>query len=416
MTHWPLTAHADSNASAVSSNPAAVNTNAGSGELQKFIEKKLNIKNNYGINFDGAWVGDFNNLFSGGTSKADRQSVDSLLILGMTIDTQKLLSWQGGLFGVQLLQFNGQDINQEAGTVQGYNSLPGPQPLNRSELYQLWFRQELFCKKLIVRLGKVVPTLDFNNVMKPVPLQQENVSIPAVTSLIYTPIFVNASMLGVLPGYYNSAYGATINFVPVDKWYLSLGIYDGSLAQGIQTGLTGPIFNNSYFHIGETGFTWLLGKEKLPGTVGLGGWHQSGQIIASPTLTENGASGYYLFGSQRLWYKNPGANNSGISGFYQFGANNSGVLPMSQYAGAGFTFFGLVPQRINDSMGLGGAYSWLNQNIFPRRTELLLQAYYQAEVIQGIYAEPVLSYIPHPGAQAGLNAAWAGTFRVIVVF
>jgi len=417
MVFSPCIAHAAiSNTDSISSNPAAVNITPGTGALQRYIDNKLGIQNTHGVYIDGAWIGDVNDLFSGGIPHADRWTANSLLILGMTIDTEKLMQWQGGLFGIQFLQFNGQPTNQQAGTVQGYNSLPGPPPLNRSELYQLWFRQELFNKKLIVRIGKTAPTFDFNNVVKPVPLSQANISIPTVTSLIYTPIFVNPAILGVLPGYYNSAYGITINFTPIRQWYLSLGMYDGNLAQGKQTGLTGPDFNGSYFYIGETGLIWLIGQNNLPGTVGIGAWHQSGLIQNSPSLFEQGADGYYIFGSQRLWYKNPGVDNSGISGFYQYGDNNSRVLPINKYVGAGFTAFGLVPHRLEDSMGMGAAYSWLNQNSFARETELMLQGYYQAQVAKDFFLEPVISYIPTPGAMAHLNAAWAGTIRAIVLF
>ena len=208
----------------------------------------------------------------------------------------------------------------------------------------------------------------------------------------------------------------TINFTPIKEWYASYVFYDGSLAQGNQTGLTGPTFNGAYFQVAETGLAWLVGKNNFPGNVGIGVWHQSGLIEDSPTLTENGATGYYFFGSQRLWYRNPQIDDSGISGFLQYGNNNSNVLPMTQYVGAGLTAFGLVGNRIDDSMGLGFAFSWLNQEIFSRRTELMWQAYYQAQLINGIYLEPALSYIPTPGAQVNLDAAWAGTLRVIILF
>src|SRR5205085_2050044 len=174
---------------------------------------------------------------------------------------EKLGAWKGGLFGVQYLQFNGSPTNAQAGSVQGYNSLPGPPPLNRSELYQLWYRQILFHDKLNVRVGKMVPTYDFDNVIKPVPLNQDKLFIPAVSGLIFTPLFVNPSMLGVMPGYYNSAYGVTTNFTPNKNWYASYSVFDSDLAQGVQTGLRGPDFNGAYFNIGEVGLDWLLGRE-----------------------------------------------------------------------------------------------------------------------------------------------------------
>lgn len=401
----------------ISSNPAAVNTTPGIGIAQRYVEKKLNIKNNHGIYIDGAWLIDTNDLFSGGIPHKRQWTSNSSFILSLTADTQKLFDWKGGLFGMQFLQFNGQPTNEQGGTIQGYNSLPGPKPLQRSELYQLWFRQKFFDKKLIVRVGKQVPTADFSNVVRPVPLHEEWISIPAVSGLIYTPIFVNSSMLGMIPGYYNSTYGITFTFVPIKEWYASYGVYDGNLANGTQTGIkVGPTLNGSYFHIGETGLAWLLGQYSKPGNIGIGIWHQSGKIKGPPTIHENQATGFYLFGTQRLWYRNPGTDNSGISSFYQYGINNSDALPIKRYIGAGLTAFGLIPYRYDDSMGLGGALSWPNQKIFQRTTELILQAYYQAKILNGLYLEPVLSYIPTPGVDKNLRAAWAGSLRAIILF
>lgn len=401
----------------ISSNPAAINILTGTGTAQSYLEKKLGIQNNHGIRVGGFLSGDANYLFSGGIPHAEKLTTNGLFLLGVSAETEKLIGWKGGLFDLEFLQFNGQNTNGQAGTVQGYNSLPGAPPLNRSEIYKLWFRQEFFNKKLYIRVGKSVPSMDFDNVSKPIVLDESQLFIPSVSGLMYTPLFVNTSMLGVMPGYYNSAYGVTINFVPVRKWYLSYGVYDGNLAQGKQTGLTGPTFNGSYFHIAETGFNWLLGKNKLPGDIGIGLWRQTGLIQTTPTLTEHGAMGYYIFGTQRLWYRDPSINNSGISGFYQFGKSNSHTLNMTQYVGFGLTAFGLlIPHRANDNMGIGMALSWLNQKTFRQRTESMYQGYYQIQIIKNIYLEPALSYIPNPAANPDLNAAFAGTLRAIILF
>ena len=99
------------------------------------------------------------------------------------------------------------------------------------------WRQSLFADSVVVRFGKLVPTNDFDNVVRPVPVQDPSLKIPAVSGLLYTPIFVNPTILGVLPGYYNSAYGVTVTLAPTKNWYLSLGSYDGNLADRVQTGL-----------------------------------------------------------------------------------------------------------------------------------------------------------------------------------
>lgn len=402
------------NNSSISSNPAAVNVTTGSGVIQRYLEKKLGIQNNHGIMVQGAWIGDTNKLFSGGIPDADRVTSNSVFLLDLTVDMEQFNGWNGGLFSAQFLQQNAQNTNAQAGIIQGYNSLPDVYPFNRSELYALWYRQELFDKKLFVRIGKTITTLDFNNVIKPAPLNSDAPNIPAVTSLIYTPIFINPSVDGIMPGYTNTAYGITMTFTPITQWYLSYGIYDGNLASGKQIGLTGPTFNGNYFQVSETGGAWTLGKNHLPGTTGVGVWHQTG-LIRQYNLTETGATGAYLFGSQRLWYRNPGYDISGISAFYQYSINNSSVLPMKRSIGAGFTVFGLIANREGDSLGTGFSFAWLNHKITNRSSELMYQIYYQAKIVNNVYLEPALSYIPTPGQDTRLPPAFAGTLRAIVL-
>lgn len=413
-----LPAHAEAPVNAtISANPAATNLTNGSGEAQRYIEKKLGIQNDHGLRFGVTWIGDANQLFSGGIDHPDKTTTNSLFLLSVDLDTEKLCGWKGGLFSVEFMQLNAQDTNTQAGSIQGYNSIPGPPPLNRSELYQLWYRQTLFDNKFNIRIGKTIPTLDFGNVIKPVPLGMGEPTIPVVTGLIMTPVFINPTSLGVLPGYYNTAYGVTLSFTPIKEWYLSYGIYDGNLARGEQIGLHGsPTFNGAYFQIAETGFVWLLGGNHQPGIFAAGVWQQHGPIQGPPGFSENRAAGYYLFGSQRLWYKHPGVDSSGISGYYQFGNNDSNSMIINKYAGVGLTAFGLIANRLNDSFGIGAAFSWLNPHSFNHANELMLQAYYQIQITNFIYVEPALSYVPSPGANGSKNNMSAGSLRVILLF
>ena len=401
--------------SSISSNPAAVNVDTGSGALQQYIQKKFGILNNHGIAGQGAWIGDSNRLFSGGIPDAKATTSNSVLLLDLTVEMEKLNGWKGGLFSTQFLQQNAQNTNQQAGVIQGYNSLPDVAPFNRSELYALWYRQALFEDSLYIRVGKTITTLDFNNVIKPVPLSTGNPNIPAVSSLTYTPLFINPAVDGIMPGYTNSAYGVTTTLTPSKQWYLSYGIYDGNLASGKQTGLTGPTFNGRTFQVGETGSAWALGKNHMPGTAGIGLWYQNG-LIKQGNLTESRATGAYLFGSQRLWYRQPGEDISGVSAFYQYSINNSSALPMKRSIGAGLTAFGLIGDRIDDSMGIGFSLAWLNARTTQRTSELMYQLYYQAKLMSNIYLEPVLSYVPTPGQNIDFSPAFAGTIRAIVLF
>ena len=68
--------------------------------------------------------------------------------------------------------------------------------LPRERFSELWWRQSLFYDQLVVRIGKTVPTYDFGNVVRPVPVHDVALQIPAVSGLLYTPVFLNPTMLG----------------------------------------------------------------------------------------------------------------------------------------------------------------------------------------------------------------------------
>jgi porin len=410
----------------ITGNPAAESELPGTGLAGRLLQ----LPPDAGLRLGGLWLADTNGLISGG-AQPGKWSWNSALIIGANFEAEKLLNWQGASFAIQFLQFNGQNTNGEAGSVQGYNSLPGAKPLDRSELYQVWYRQTLFDDKIIFRIGKIVPTYDFNNVARPVPTQDEALRIPAVTGLLYTPVFVNPTLLGAIGGYYNSVYGVTVTLALTKNSYLNYGFYDGNVARGVQTGLTGPHFNGYYFNILEAGVDWVAAG-KYPGQLGAGLWYQTGHLRGPPGISENGTGGFYLFGGQRIWGRlseNPSdgkeeivvptserEQNASISTFVQFGVNNSETLPVNEYVGLGFTGFGLVPHRPGDSIGVGLAWSWLNPNLFDRSSELMFQGYYQARLFAGTFFQPAVSYIPTPGASSKLGSAWALTFRFTFLF
>jgi porin len=409
-----------------SSNPAAVNIVTGTGALGRL----LGLDEESGIRFGGLWIGDASGVLSGGRSPGD-WGLNSLAIADLNLDFDKMFGWAGASFGTQFLQFTGEPTNILAGAFPGFDSLEVTPPLVRQQLYQLWYRQALFDDKLIFRIGKTVPTYDFNNVVKPVPVTDPTAAIPAVSGLIYTPIFVNPTMLGVIPGYYNSATGITTTLAPTKSLYLNYGFYDGNLANRRELGLEGPHFNGYYFHIGEVGYAYRLGDQAKPGNFGIGVWGQTGKLDSFRGGKVNGANGVYLFGSQRLWFRHPDVDSSGVSGFYQFGANNSDALLARQYVGGGLTAFGLVPGRPSDTFGVGLAWTWLTRGdeaghvFFPDAppgplqlapSQLMLQGYYQMMLTDGCFFQTSLTDIPNPGQNAVIPNALAITFRLIVLF
>jgi porin len=396
---------------AVSGNPAATNYSVGTG----LLGRTLGLKDEWGVKLGGLWLADTNLVAAGGAQPGGWTNNSSLLI-GLTIDADTLVGWRGAAFGFQFLQVNIGETNSQAGSVQGYNGIGGMPPNNRNELYEAWYLQEMLKDVLRMRIGRSVPTYDFGNVLRPVTLADPSQNIPAVSGLLFVPLFVNGSVLGAMPGYYNPGNGVTVNFTPSKAFYVNAGFYDGNLARGVQTGITPPQFNGYYFNIAEIGVNWQLGENNHPGQFAIGLWQQTG-MLAAAGVTQDGTGGFYLFGSQRVAFGlNPRVDRSSISVFYQLGANNSLTLPITQYYGAGITGFGLIGKRAADSMGAGVAFSRLNPSLFARPSELMFQAYYQAHLFASAFLQPTISYIPTPGMSPTLPGALALTMRLTVLF
>jgi porin len=76
----------------------------------------------------------------------------------------------------------------------------------------------------------------------------------------------------------------------------------------------------------------------------------------------------------------------------------------------------MIPNRPNDSFGAGASWSRLNPHFFQRYSELMFQAYYQGQIYGSTYFQPVLTYIPNPGAHPTKTNAVALTGRLIALF
>lgn len=399
-----------------SSNPSPADR-IGTGAVGDTLFNSFGLKKDEtGFSLQGLSILDGNTLFSGGKPHTDKNTVNNLAQFELLYDTEKVTNWKGGLFAIEFLQLNGAQTNGNAGLTQGFEGLIQSSPLSRSQLYAFWYRQELFDGKLITRIGKSTPNYDFNGVNRLFPMNDKRIS-PAASGLIYGTIFTQGSLSSFMPSYYNSAFGASAFYFPIKEFYVSIGGYDGNKARGEQTGLRGPEFNGYYYWITETGLSWS--NAKLPGRIAIGAWKQTGKLVlktSSSTITQNGAEGLYLYGSQRLYWKEENLSNSGIVTYLQLGINNTKTLPIKKFLGWGLTAYGLIPGRIKDSFGLGLSFAGLNRKSQAYGSELMYQGYYQCHLFSSIYLEPVISYIPRPGATKGLDKTLAGTIRLLSLF
>lgn len=395
------------------------------------LQKALGLSPDSPIKIGGIFDAGGNWLASGGL-KPDSTAGDFVLGLGADVDMERLFRIPGAELLASFLDYQGANSNGQAGSVQLYDNLAPAAEFHRLQLYELWWRQRLFHDMVIIKIGKMNATGEFNQVLNPVPIPQTNMQDWTISDLLYASAGLNPTLFGRLPTYPNPAWGATISFLPSKDLYLSYGLFDGNGARGVQTGSrTWPEFNRYKFHILEFGYAWRLRDQGKPGRFGAGVWRQTGALYTGDGTTTNGATGFYAFASQRLWYRDPGIDPSGLIGFLQFGYTNSPANIVTRYVGGGLTALGLVPGRPFDTMGLGLAGSKLNFGayagtvFFPdvpssytattlRPSELMLQAYYQLILVPSRLAlQGAYTAIPTPGYRPGIP--WANTFTLRVV-
>lgn len=175
---------------AMSGNPAFTELFPGTGALGRYLK----FPDDWGVKLGGVTLSDTGKLFTGG-QKPGSVASNNAFILATSIDTEKAFGWRGGKFGASFLQVNGQNTNGYAGTVVGYDAIVGAAPFHRTELYTLYFDQEIIKERLGVRAGKLLATVDFNNVTKVHRYKDDAHYISSLSSLLYTSIFVNPTML-----------------------------------------------------------------------------------------------------------------------------------------------------------------------------------------------------------------------------
>lgn len=399
------------NPDVVNGNPAAVQIITGSGALGDW----LGINEN-GFRFGGLHITDANGQLTGGNTPG-KWGGNTLTVLDFSLDLEKSSNWKGAMIGSEVLFYFGDPVNTDAASVIGYNSLDSSTPDSRVELYQLWFRQALFDDRLVLRFGKSVATYDFNNVIRPINFNDKEFNISGLSSAILTPLYISPTQLGILPGYYDSAYGMTAALDVSDQFYVQYGLFDGNGITGRRTGLTGPLFNGYYVHLAEAGVNWTIGPDELAGKMGIGGWYQTG-ILTTTSGTVDGAKGGYFFASQRLTYESPGVNPNGLCAYLQLAATNSEVIDTHRFVGCGLTYFGPIPNRDHDSIGFAFAYGKMNDDpaLGLGTQEAIYSWYYQMKVCKDLYLQQNLSYITTPAENPGVGDVLAVSFRAILMF
>jgi len=362
---------------------------------------------NDGLTVAAAIYYDYSENLQGGLSTSGDASRE-LTDLDITYATEKY--WHGGIFFVNFLNHEGTDASHVlVGDAQGFDNQDGP---SNTQLYQVYYQQLFADDKLRFKIGRIDSTTDF--------------AYTANGSSFIGSTFGFSPAITSFPTYPDPAAGAVLFWTPNNHFYATGGIFLANQADrfGIIAGrpFTAQPTTNGEFLVTELGEKWTLGSEQLPGRLGIGGYHDTGDFTRFDGTTQSGASGMYGVFDQTLWQVSPPAGSSagptGLGVFAQYGLADGHFATIDQHIGSGFAWTGPIPtpSRSADVLGLGASYAhFSSRSGLAEDYELEIETFYKLQITPWFNIQPDLQYIINPGG-TGLSNACVATIRVELDF
>ncbi len=362
-----------------------------------------------GIDPQGSIIIDWSHNCRGGL-RTRSSTLRHLLDLNLTLDLDRLVGVPGGTFFVQFLHHHGPDSSTiDTGDFQVYSNIDAD---GRTELAQLWYRQDFFDGLLGVKFGKSEANDDF-------------AFVDHGAAFIHSSPGVSPTVLE-FPTYPDTAVGVILFVNPTDFLYANVGLFDGALHEGHLTGEhAGETFFGQpadWFVIGELGVTWEF-ADGCVGRLGVGGWGHTGDFTTFAGQNESGTAGWYLVLDQTLYCEQPDdeTNAQGLGLFFQLAGADEEVAEVDLHCGIGVQYVGLLPSRDDDIVGVMVSYVHFSAPArqvaaFTQDYEMAFELFYKLQLTPWLALQPDLQYIKNPGGNQLLRDAVVATLRIEATF
>jgi porin len=438
-------------------------TNAPSSAFMRFAQRDYLLGDwgglrtdlsNRGIDFEFFYGGSFPDNLSGGARRGG--VYQGGFLMDMSLDSEKLVGYEGGTFNVSSLWLNGtkpfstysDGTPAYVGDLNKVNLFDFP---NAFRLWELWYQQRLFDNKLALKVGELSIDRDF-------VVPELFTSLGAVTLINQTWFFPtllfdvydipglppHGNGLAATP---NTAPGAVLRYDALPRFYLQAGAYGGQPDQS-HSGTTFPLNQDQgglfYYEMGYH-FNLSSNDDGLAGSYKLGGFYHSGDfsdvyqgvtsaflaqagLPAPPVNDIHGNYGAYLLAEQQLYREQDNRDRAkqGLVAFMRLlGAPADRNLAEFE-ADGGFVYKGLIPTRDWDTLAFGASYLEISHDIaraqenannlallfgapapFPRVADYegVLEVSYKAQLTAWWTLQPSLQRVFHPGGSATLPDA-----------
>ncbi len=317
-----------------------------------------------------------------------------LLSINATLDLATALGWPSGTVFVDFQTQDGEIGSDEVGDYQYVGDWDAD---GLTQVSELWFEYEFLDGAVRTKIGKVDANWEFEYTELGWEFVHGSAAYPATNLL--------------LPTYPNPATSVNLFVSPTEWVTFAFGVYDGALAEGVNTGSRGP---STFFGapadlylIGEVDFHWAIGASGASGRIAVGGWHSTGTFERFDGGEDDGTSGFSLTFDQMLWVTEPsedgepsGFEERGIGVFLQYDWADPDVMPTDNHLEAGATWRGPCSARQRDLLGVYASWVHFSDEPgagFSESGELALELMYKAFVTPAAAVQPYVQYIINPG-------------------
>ncbi len=351
--------------------------------------KKLSDR---GIDFEFLYFGAVPSNVDGGI---ERGSAYQGALLGMLdLDSQKLAGYQGGHFHVGSLYIHGEDHFSDE-HIGDFNKVSLLDLAKGPYLWELWYEQTFLERKLAVKFGQMSIDRDFivpeyYSSLASINFLNQTFFYPTLAFNVFDLPFFPVGHHALTSTPYSSP-GVRLRVDPCPSAYFQVGAYDGNpdlTGGGTRVNLNDAEGALLYFELGIK-LNQTAEARGLPGNLKIGGYYHTDDFfdmyqgtfaafdnvlasLGAPPLgvfpapaVHSGNYAFYFLADQKLWFETSKEDpaQQGLIGFFRAAAAPEDRNLASYGVDGGLVYRGLIPSRDWDTLGVGGSYLRMSDDL-----------------------------------------------------
>jgi porin len=345
-----------------------------------------------GVNFPLEATTEILGNLSGGTNRT--AIWESLLIAELEVDFEKAAGVRGLRLTVSGLYAAGPSLTNEA--VHDFAPLSNIDAFDSVRLYEAWLQQEFCDGQFSIRLGQILADAEFFvSDYGALFVNSSFGAIPLVSQNLVPPIFPVA------------APGIRLRAASGESFYAQAAVFSGDVGDpatnnqhGLHFAFPGEDGALIFFELGYRANLAAASRSPagLAGIYKLGGFYDSGEFEDDRGRLERGNYGIYLVAEQELWHpEGNGARALAVFGRLGVAPDDRNLVPL--YLEVGLNFRGLLPSRVDDTVGLAFSHTELSEELVAGGGhEEVIEATYRLALGKHVFLQPDLQVIVRPGA------------------